>query len=354
LKIAITADCHLSPYKDHPERFRALDNILYFMLRYNIETIVILGDLFNEDSRNYSEFDRFCKNPKYKNIKFYIIPGNHDSQLNSKLIASENVKILSEPEVIKFDLLSLPFLFMPYKKNKTMGEEIAPFANNLSSNEWVLIGHGDWVVGMREINPREPGVYMPLTRTDIETYKPVQVVLGHIHKQVDLSIIHYPGSPCPLDISETGRRRFLIIDTENGFLRSRTLEKVPIHFNETLIVLPLEDETAYLNSQINKRLKEWNVTEEERSRVRIRIKVKGYTLDKRKMVETIKQGFHGYRFYKNEDPDISEVSVSDMFEQSEIIKRVIKEINQLKWNWEEHEPDRTQILIEALHAIYGE
>jgi hypothetical protein len=42
------------------------------MLSENIKTLIVAGDLFNKESQNYPEFDKFYKNPEYRNggIKF--------------------------------------------------------------------------------------------------------------------------------------------------------------------------------------------------------------------------------------------------------------------------------------------
>ena len=110
---------------------------------------------------------------------------------------------------------------IPYLPGKTMGDVIGMFADDIEPREWVLCGHGDWLEGRRSPNPYEPGTYMPLTRSDLTQYQPAQVFLGHIHARRD-EPIHYPGSPCGLDISETGRRRFLLFDTDkNQGLRER-------------------------------------------------------------------------------------------------------------------------------------
>ena len=354
LKITITADLHLTTRQESPERYLALENILEQMIKDRIDTLVIAGDLFHETSRNYAEFENFCKGSKYKHIQFHVIPGNHDAGIENALFAAENLTVYSEPEVHPFDLMSVPFLFLPYKKGKTMGEIVASFSSELDHDRWVLIGHGDWIEGMREVNPLEPGIYMPLTRTDLEAFKPVRVLLGHIHKPMDRGIVHHPGSPCPLDINETGRRRFLIVDTENGFLRSQSVDSPRLYFNESFVILPVEDESDYLRAQIESRIGKWRLTDVERSRARIRIKVHGYTSDRRALMETLKVCFKGFTYYKDGEPDIDEVSVANDPERAEIAQRVMKGIQDLEWPEREEEPGKEKILLEALHVIYGD
>ena len=353
MKIAVTADLHLTSRKDHPERYHALENILQQMVKDQIRVMIIAGDLFHESSRNYSEYENLCKDANYKHIQFHIIPGNHDPRINNKVIAAENVTIYSEPELKSFDLISLPLLFLPYKKDKTMGESIAAFASELSTDEWVLIGHGDWVEGMRESNPLEPGVYMPLTRTDVESFKPTRVVLGHIHKPMDRERVHYPGSPCGLNITETGKRRFLIIDSESGSVTPPAVDTDVIFFDESIIIFPVEDEQAYLRDQVALRMEKWGIDESEKSKVRVRVKVSGYTSDKRELMKTLEECFEGVSFYQNEEPDISGVSVSEDVERAEIAQRVSNRIEELDWPESEEEPRKDQMLIEALKVIYG-
>ncbi|NIR50700.1 hypothetical protein GWO43_19135, partial [candidate division KSB1 bacterium] len=250
MKIAITADVHLTSRKLHPERYHALENILDQMLQEEITTLIVAGDLFDESSRNYDEFDTFCKSSKYSKNKFILIPGNHDVRLNKEFVTAENVEIITEPTVRSFESKGLKLFLLPYKPDKSMGEFIAEKSTELPENDWVLIGHGDWAEGMREPNPFEPGVYMPLTRTDMETYKPEKVILGHIHKCLDRDKIHYIGSPCGLDITETGRRRFLILDSKTGRLTPKGIDSDYIYFNESFIILPLKNEKTYVKQQI--------------------------------------------------------------------------------------------------------
>ncbi|MFQ5866183.1 MAG: exonuclease SbcCD subunit D, partial [bacterium] len=353
-KLAITADLHLTSHQEHPERFHALDNILEQMLSARIDKIIIAGDLFDEGSRNYAEFDNFCKNPKYQRIQFLLIPGNHDARLNNQSVTAENVEIITEPKILTFDSNGLKFIFLPYKKDRTMGEEISGLASQLTPNDWVLIGHGDWSEGLQEPNPMEPGVYMPLTRTDLENFKPAQVVLGHIHKAMDSGSVHYVGSPCGLDITETGRRRFLVIDAESGTIKPQIVDSDFIFFNESLIILPLPDESAYIKEQIEAKIKNWGLKESEKSKVRLQFKVRGYTSNKRTLLETVEECLREYDFYQNRQPDISEVSISDDIERAEIAHRAAEWIKKLDWAINHEQPDKDQILLQALHVIYGD
>ncbi len=352
MKIAITADIHLTTQKEHPERYHALENILEQMLTAGVNKLIIAGDLFDVSSRNYSEFDKFCQAPKHKDINFLILPGNHDVRLNIDALTAENIEIVAAPTIRTFNTGGLKFFFLPYMPDKTMGEFIADKTAELSANDWVLVGHGDWAEGLSEPNPFEPGVYMPLTRIDIDNYKPVTVVLGHIHKALDRPRIHYSGSPCGLDITETGRRRFLIMDADTGAIKPQTVDSDYIYFNEKLISLPIRDEEKYIKYKIAEIIKQWNLQKDEIARVRVQVKAHGYTLNKRALHKTIEECFQGFTFYKDRGPDLSNVSVADDINRAEIAKQVSAWIENLHWDSDLEQPDKDQILLSALHLIY--
>ena len=235
-----------------------------------------------------------------------------------------------------------------------MGEFIAARAKQLARNDWVLVGHGDWSHGVPEPNPREPGVYMPLTQIDIESYKPSLIFLGHIHRPTDKSQLYYPGSPCGLAINETGRRRFLIMDLESRTAQSRTVGTRFIYFNESLVILPVEDETEYVKDQLSAMIENWDLHPDEVPKARIQFKVRGYTSNKRALLRVIQERLASFTFYQDQGPDLSAVAVADDLNRAEIASRVSRRIRTLDWDTDCGQPDRDEILLEALHVIYGD
>mgnify|MGYP001576473715 FL=1 len=138
MKIAVTADLHLKSREECPERWNALENIINQMLAEDIKILIIAGDLFNIESQNYSEFDEFCKQKKYEQIKFYIIPGNHDSNISSRHFTAHNIEIFNNPHLIQLGEPPLSFFFLPYIPDKSMGLDIAKYKDTLSER-WILI-----------------------------------------------------------------------------------------------------------------------------------------------------------------------------------------------------------------------
>jgi len=264
---------------------------------------------------------------------------------------AENVKVIAEPEIISLGSPEIKFLFMPYAKDQTMGDNIALFKSDLEPGRWVLIGHGNYTGGIREIDPYEPGTYMPLTRKDIELYKPGKALLGHIHKSVAQEIVHYVGSPCGLKINETGHRRFIVLDTDSLSVVGKTIDTDYLYFDESLIVLPMMDETGYIRSKIKDVIKLWGVSDKEKSKIRARIHFRGYTSDVKMLKHTIHESLAGIPFYKDEEPNLSEVSFSDDPERIEIANRLLAWIDKFEWNRGVNQPSKDDILAHALNTI---
>ena len=355
LKIAITADLHLATGEEYPQRFSALETILRKMVKNKMDMLIIAGDLFDESTRYFAEFERVCKDPDFRHIQIHIIPGNHDFSLDNKKLALDNVTVYSEPQFYQPDFFSPPFLFLPYRKDKTMGELLVPFVKELPPNAWVLISHGDWIQGMREPNPLEPGVYMPLTRTDLDVHQPIHAILGHIHKPMDQDNVHYPGSPCPLDITETGKRRFLIFDSERGTVKSEPLESEILFYQGSFVIYPVEDEISFIQQKIDSWITGLALSDSEKTRVQLRVTLKGFSSNRPHLEETVKDSLSDFTYYKNEGPDLLEVrDADDDADRAEIADQVSRSIQNLEWPQGDDQPDKDQMLIEALHVIYGD
>ena len=350
MKIAITADIHLRTRAEYPERYMALENIFKQASVESIENLLISGDLFDKDFRSYSEFEELCK--KYSKLQLHIIPGNHDPSISGKSIVGDNIHIYTDPAALEID--SITFLLIPYVGKAKMGEKIAEAEKEIEAKEWVLVAHGDYYGGLKELNPLEPGTYMPLSQKDLEKFNPQAVFLGHIHKPVSQNNIHYAGSPCGLDINETGRRRFLIYDTADGSVFSRDVTTDVIYFNESFVIVPTDDEVSILQQQIKETVDSWNINLSEYQKVCVRVEAKGYTTDRGAILTALTQGFEGFKYFKDEGPKIDRLLVSSDRQLNAIAERTMKLIDELDWDFGSDEPIIGQVKTAALSVIYGD
>lgn len=348
MKIAITADLHLRTKDNYPERCNALENIVKAIEADTIGYLFIAGDLFDKDFHNYTEFEKLCKlHPK---VQFHIIPGNHDANITNKSIVADNIHIYNEPVVINIG--STIFLFIPYEEQVSMGDKIVGMEEEIKDKEWILVGHGDYYGGVREPNPMEPGTYMPLSRENVVTFSPRYIFLGHIHKPINFSNIYYVGSPCGLDISEVGKRRFLVYDTDDLTVVPVDVATDCIFFEESFIIVPIDDEISLLTQEIEKRITSWEITPEDYPKVVVRVKAIGYSMDRSAVLSTLKNAFDQFKYYKETGPIIDDLSTSADNQLNAIAERTLRLIDEMEWDLSDDLPDRNMLKIEALNAIY--
>ena len=350
MRIAVTADAHLRTEASHPERYNALENVFEQTVAAGIEHLVIAGDLFDKDFQNYSEFEALCR--QYSALQLHIIPGNHDPNISGRSITGDNVHIYTAPTVVDFD--SVPFLFIPYEEGAKMGEKIAQMADDVTERQWVLVGHGDFYGGVKEPNPLEPGTYMPLSRNDLRKFTPRTVFLGHIHKPHNPSgRVTYAGSPCGLDISETGRRTFIVYDTADGSIENRVIKTDVLYFNESFLILPRDNEVPLLERETASRIETWDIDPADHPKVQLRVEASGFARDKSAVRHALESGFDGFKYFKDEGPAVDNLSVSSDDQLEAISERTMKLIEQLDWPFGGDEPTKEQVEFAALSVIYG-
>jgi hypothetical protein len=193
---------------------------------------------------------------------------------------------------------------------------------------------------------------MPLSKKTIERFNPNTVFLGHIHKPIAWGNVFYLGSPCGLDIGETGKRRFLIYDTSNGNVISTEVITDVLYYDESFVIVPSDTEVTLLRQEIDKRIKSWDIASSDYSKVFVRVKACGYTTDRSSIQRTLHEGFDTFNYYKDEVPCIDELSISSDRQLNAIAERAIRLILEFEWNFGVDEPTRKQVMNEALNVIY--
>jgi DNA repair exonuclease SbcCD nuclease subunit len=351
VKIAITADVHLTSREKNPERFHALENILEQLVTLKIDNLIIAGDLFDATCKDPGVFEQLIKKEKYSQITFYIIPGNHDPVLSQGTFVMQNIKYLTETQLIKFSK-DANFLLLPYTPGTSIGEALASFPGTLASGAWFLVAHGDNLESTRLRNNYESGLYMPLSGRDIQLYKPKKVFLGHIHVKMDSEIVHYPGSPCGLDPTEIGIRSFLVYDISDGKVERIPVETDVIYLQELITVLPMQDEETYIKQLLTKKITAWNLDENQKMKARVRIKTQGYSTNREKISKTIKETMDQYQYTLGEPPDLSKLMLSADVMRADIASAVQARILELGLVEDPDEPTKDEYILSAMNQIY--
>lgn len=353
MKCGITADIHIVNKGKHLERVKALENILDKCLSLDVDQLIIAGDLFDKSLNDFSEFERVCSQKKFKNIQIHVIPGNHDEKISNEKIVSKNVQVYSQPAWLNLSD-DLSCLLIPYQSHLSMGEVIQSQINenDLKNSWWFLVGHGDWYQGVRDTNPYEPGIYMPLTQKDLQIVNPNLVFLGHIHKYQNYDKVYYPGSPCGIDISETGKRYFLVFDSETRQVEPVQVEANVMYFDMDLMVLPLENEEKFIKEQFLNQIEAWMLKESDYKKCHLRVTVQGYSTDREKVQKLIRDNLSEFSF--SDEPNFECLYVANDHDRNYIAKRARDMLMDFNWAKGPEEPDQEMVTLDALKLIYGE
>lgn len=355
MQVAITADCHLHP--SFSERKETLVSLFEKLNKLKINYLIIAGDLYDKEINDYSDFDEILK--AFPNINVYLIPGNHDPDLDIKSFTASNLKIINSQSDEKVTSIgNLNFLFIPYMPEKSSMDEVLEeyFFNNEKIENLVLVSHGDYLTKRYEFNPYEEGFYFPLTAHVVEKYGFLKVFLGHIHKPTEYGKIYYPGSPCPIDSSETGKRSFIIFDTTTLQVRREFIETPYMFFTESLIIYPFEDEIEYVKSALEERINSWRLSDNDLTKVKLRLFITGYTQNKRDLNEFIKNFFSEKKITLVGDEPILEVKDykgEDFEERLKIYKKVLEELENFElMEFEEGTLSKEDVKKEVLKLLF--
>ena len=356
MQVAFTADVHL--HSDFPERSKALESILIQLEIRGIEHLVIAGDLLHGETSSSSLHELEGLSGNHPSIRLLVIPGNHDTNLRDGQIAQGNITIYHESTCLS--LGGSTILLIPYAPS-LMGKEIAEKIDDITDEKWILVGHGDYMSGVREPNAQEPGVYMPLTREDLVMHDPAKVILGHIHKPTPLTTpldgrVLYPGSPHGLDISETGRRRFLIYDTESRNFQEERITTETIFLQEHFFIFPSNNEDILLRDTVCQRIHSWEIDETEYSKIRVRVHASGYSRNRSAIKNTLLEQFaaYGIDFYNGEEPKLETLhDATDNPQRDALAEQAMKELENtpLLFNGDQPSFEQTQLVV--LHTIYS-
>jgi hypothetical protein len=156
-----------------------------------------------------------------------------------------------------------------------------------------------------------------------------------------------------LDISENGIRSFLIYDTSSDKVIRQPIQTSVIYFQETITVLPVEDEAKSLREDLEKRISQWGLDEEQKKAVKARILVQGYAFDRELVSKTITEVMTHRNISLISPPDLRQVKISDDVMQADIVHSVQGHFRALDLPDDKDEPTVDDYILSAMNQVYG-
>ncbi|MBF0232423.1 MAG: DNA repair exonuclease [Desulfamplus sp.] len=233
VKFIHTADIHIdSPLKglesheDAPvdqirtATRRAFDNLIELAIEEQVDFILIAGDLYDGDWKDYNTGIFFASRMGQLNragIKVFIVSGNHDaaSQITRNMPLPENVTLFSsrKPHSIKLDNLGVVIHGQSYSSLAVTENLASKYPQNYSG--YFNIGLLHTSLTGREGHEN----YAPCSLDDLKSKGYDYWALGHIHKREIICEdpwIIFAGNIQGRHIRETGAKGATLVTLEDG------------------------------------------------------------------------------------------------------------------------------------------
>lgn len=320
LKFIHTADIHLgrplsfagNPSQELLDIFNkagenALKNLVDKSIEYEVDFIIIAGDLYDLEARSVKSSRFFleqCRRLKKENIPVYIISGNHDPAAikrepfempaNVHFFSSEN----AETKFFRKNNLKAARIIGQSYREKF---ESRSMYNYYTAPDKALFNIGVIHTGLDKENNR----YVPLSKSDLISKSEIHYwALGHIHQNIAVNnaspAIHYPGTIQGRDINEVGEKGCLLVnvdqnlnmDTKFMHLSPVIFKNINIDINDKSEIKKISDLEKILIKKAKNILDDFEKKEDEfinafivRWIIKGRTEINQYIKDNRKEVE---------------------------------------------------------------------
>lgn len=313
-----------------------------------VEEVIAAGDSFDGPVQDPSFID-YCADTY---LPLTLVPGNHDPGLRQGFFASKRVTVVEKPLLREG---KIPLLFLPYREESTMGMaiEAAGLRESLAQRAWILVSHGDFGRYAPDEKGREQG-YFPLTRRDLQRCNPALTILGHIHRGHEAAPgIHYPGSPVPLDITERGPRRYLLVNRETLGVKSVSVPGAPVNEILDIICVPGSDEARGVYDRVISQVQSIRsgMGTEGAVPLTLRVHVRGRAEERGDVEEAVKKAC-SEEGVSLEGIHLGELLPAGETRTGEIARLVQEKIHEYKLSYRPDEITEDEVMKRALNILY--
>jgi DNA repair exonuclease SbcCD nuclease subunit len=205
---------------------RALENLVQLAIAENVRFVIIAGDLYDTDWKDYNTalfFARQMSRLRAANIDAFIVSGNHDagSQITRTLSMPENVKLLSakRPETVLREKLGVAIHGQGFAERAVRDDLSARYPQALKGLFNIGILHT--AVNGRE--GHEP--YAPCSVEGLLSKEYDYWALGHVHRREILNEnpwLVFPGNIQGRHVNESGPKGCTLVTIEDDSSSSVT------------------------------------------------------------------------------------------------------------------------------------
>ena len=225
MRIAILGDLHLGIKSDSKlfHNYQQLffeNNFFPYLLKHDIKTVVILGDVFDRRKFSNHRTIQFCKNIIFDKLQEYDIRvhsliGNHDifmlqsNIINSpELLLKEYSNIDHYPSAEEIEIDDCKFLMVPWINNENIQETYELIEK---SKAQILFGHLEL---SNEVLRRNFKFNEGISLKNLKKFE--HVFSGHYHQKITKGNFKYLGTPYQLTWDDSDiDKGFHVFDTKS-------------------------------------------------------------------------------------------------------------------------------------------
>ncbi|MDA3918210.1 MAG: DNA repair exonuclease [Deltaproteobacteria bacterium] len=323
---------------------RALDNLIDLAIEEEVNFILIAGDLYDGDWKDYNTglfFSARMGRLSEAGIKVFIVSGNHDaaSQLTKTLPLPDNVTLFSskKPQFRKLDDIGVIIHGKSYSY-RAVTENLASQYPQYDSN-YFNIGLLHTSLTGHEGHEN----YAPCTLDDLKSKGYDYWALGHVHKRELISKepwIVFPGNIQGRHIKETGAKGATLVTVEGGrIIKVEALELDVLRWAVCQVDLS-ECETSENVYDVVRQALEHELDQVDGKTLVIRLVLTGTCSVHGKLLDQTTQWIEGFRSIAVQFGDMwleqvkfqttRKVKLEDMFGEDTPIAGLLKSVQQIE------------------------
>jgi hypothetical protein len=169
--------------------------------------------------------------------------------------------------------------------------------------------------------------------------------------------VHYPGSPCPVDRSETGRRSYIDLDLATGAVQRVGIRSGLLYLRHRIPVIPGPGEIRHVRSFVLAMAEGIQLSDSEMETVRVSLEVTGFAQSRAEVAEALRAALVERFGRKEYEIDTSGLLAADDPSRAALAAEAYRRLTGMKgegsWPSEPEAPDVEQAAEQALKLAYG-
>lgn len=274
LQILCTGDLHLGRYPSRvPTRHRELsieqvwEDVVTYAIQQTVDVVALTGDVVDNENATYESFgplQRGLEQLDDAEIATVAVAGNHDYDALPRIdnmVKASRFSLLGrggqwEETLVETEgTTPVQFVGWSFRDAHDPNSPIDGFRNDLVDNEVPTVGLLHAEIGS------EDSVYAPVSTQELRRQPVAAWLLGHIHQpqrwEETAPPILYPGSPQPLDPSDTGARGPRLVEVNaDGKVTTTALSRATVRYESVEVDVGGEDDIESVEEAVTDALRD--------------------------------------------------------------------------------------------------